>query len=289
MAQKLCVCGRSKTLPLCDNSHSSEGWSCVEQEQWCRFGFCASLRYQNLALKLASHYQGTIVGPGRSATSVETLVILIDGTDLSTPAEVASRTESNRCIVVSLGVSGGLLCACFPDAEILDLGKVQVLESFHQIRRFLDSGERALAAPPLSLSTCFLSHSVNDEPLLLRGVEYLRKHFKADIFLCADSIEPGMNWHQTIVDSLRVKDLLVVALSESLLRSVYCAFEAGVAVGLGKQIRLLSLDGSLPPQFLRHIQAVELPRIARQKPWLDIEDVLAEQLLKLLTSEAKLH
>ena len=285
MARKLCVCGRSKKLPFCDNSHQSEGWSCVEREDWCHLGFCASFRYQNLALKLASHFNGAVIGPGRSPVSVENLVILVDGTDLTVPTEVCTQIKAGRQIVVSLGVAAKLLSSNFPQAQILDLGAVEVLETFHHIRRFLESDSQGTEAPtkPTRLASCFLSHSVADEPLLLKAVEYLRKHFAADIFLCADSIEPGVNWHDTILESLKEKDVVVVALSQKLLSSVYCAFEAGVATGLGKPVRIISLDGSLPPQFLRHIQTSELPRLGRQKPWLDDEDLLVEQLLKVLT------
>ena len=41
------------------------------------------------------------------------------------------------------------------------------------------------------LGGAFLSHVVSDEQMLVDPIMYLRKHFDADLFVCADSIDSG--------------------------------------------------------------------------------------------------
>jgi len=63
-SQKLCVCGRSKSMPICDASHDGEGWTCRVEKAWSEMSFFTSFRYQNLGLKLASHYKAGLLLPG---------------------------------------------------------------------------------------------------------------------------------------------------------------------------------------------------------------------------------
>src|SRR6185295_2137333 len=136
---------------------------------------------------------------------------------------------------------------------------------------------------PRTLHGAFLSHAVGDEALILSVIDYLRRYFKADLFLCADSILSGTNWQDTISAALFGREYFVSLLSKANLASHFCSFEIGVAYALRKPIRLLSLDGSPPPAFVQHMQFVDLPRLARQKPWLDIQDILVDELLKVLS------
>lgn len=205
--------------------------------------------------------------------------------DLEFPLSIQSEIQAKKQIVTSLGAGSGLLHAVFPGSQILDLGPVTVFVAFKEIRRLLDSGDID-GLPPTELqklSTAFVSHAVKDEPLIMPTIRYLREVFSADLFLCADSIEPGTNWQDTIYTALQEKEVFVVILSEAVRDSHFCSFEFGVAYALNKPMVMLSLDGVRPLSFVQHIQAVNLPRIAQQKPWLSLGDILLEELLLGLT------
>jgi len=287
--KKLCVCARSKIFPICDNSHQEEGWSCALDESWSKFGFCASYAYQNLARKLAAHYQAALVLPGESKHVVDTLVTIVDGSDLEFPLAVQAQVQARHRMVVTLGAPGTLLQPLFTGSQLIELGRdVTVFEAFKQIRAYLD-GDSQLnsteALPALTLPKAFISHAVKDEALVLPAAEYLRNYFAADLFLCVDSISPGVNWQDTILTALQSKTIFVLLLSKSTLASHFCSFEIGFAYALNKPMRIFSLDGSLPPSFIQHIQVVDLPRLAQQKPWLDQADILLDELIHALASE----
>lgn len=46
--------------------------------------------------------------------------------------------------------------------------------------------------------------------------------------------------------------------------------------------QIISLDGTLPPAFVQHLHMVDVPRLARSKPWLTHGDVVMEELLNIL-------
>lgn len=287
---KLCVCGRSASFPLCDNSHEEEGWTCAVELAWNRLGFCASHRYTNLARKLASHYQAALVLPGEPHHIVDTLVTIVDGTDLQYPTAVQSQIQARQRLVVSLGAARALLQTRLMANRIVDLSHISPLQAFSQIRQLLDEKvpESKTSNPessqePNSLASAFISHAVKDESLLLPAANYLRDYFQADLFLCADSIPSGSNWQDSIYTALRQQEIFVVILTQAVLASHFCSFEIGMAHALNKPILILSLDGSRPPAFIQHLQAIDLPRITQQKPWLTLADVLLEELLHNLT------
>ncbi len=282
--KKLCVCGRSAVYPVCDNSHEGEGWTCAAESAWAEIGICASHRYQNLAFKLASHYHAALLLPGDAWPSVDRLVMIVDDTDLGFPVAVHGRARAEERLVVVLGVAGGLLGSHFPGSRVVDMPDVDPAAAFDRIQAVLDNNEAPTQiAAPVSLCSAFISHAVKDEVLILSAVNYLRRHFRADMFLCADSILPGARWQDTILSALEEKDHFVVLMSEATRASPFCSFELGVACAKGKPIDLISLDGTRPPEFVQDIQAIDLPRLLRSRPWLDPPDVLIQELMRALS------
>jgi hypothetical protein len=212
---------------------------------------------------------------------------MVDGTDLELPLALHRAIQARTRLVITLGVAGDLLQGVFPDCQIVDLGDVDLFEAFKRIEAIVEGGRgQPVSAPARALQTGFISHAVRDEALLLPAVEYLRRYFRVNLFLCADSILPGTNWQDTILTALVEQQCFVGLLSAASLASHFCSFEIGVACGLHKPMRFLSLDGSHPPAFVQHIQVVDLPRLARQKPWLDVQDILVDELLNVLSGEA---
>ena len=284
-AKKLCICGRSDSLPFCDNSHESEHWSCKLEEGIGDLGFASSVRYRNLALKLAAHFNGTTIGPEDKAQKFRTMVLILDGLDLETALESFSNAVSTEKILVTLSVSPEILENKFPGFQIFDCREYNVFQAFRRISEFLKNPKQLNERKPSRLASCFLSHAVVDEPTLVPAVEYLREFFGLDVFLCGDSISPGENWQATISLALRDKEIFVVLLSSAVLESHFCAFEMGYASALKKRMLLISLDGSMPPAFLQHRQCIDLPRLTRQRPWLEVRDLLVESLLSGLSVE----
>lgn len=279
-SRPLCICGRSATAPFCDGSHDGEGWACSGEEATGPV-FAASPRYENLARKLAGHHGGRVWAPGSGDFAATRLILLLDGFDLEVPRRARERVAADSVEVVSLGLDAALLAGAFPGARIR-AAAADPLGAFSAVNALL-AGEAAAASPaPATLRAGFLSHAVADEPSLLPVVETLRAGFGADLFLCADSIPGGSDWQATIDAALRDAPVFVLLLSVASAASHFCAYEAGVARGLGKDLRVISLDGTAPPAFLQHVQAAELPRKAAARPWLDPEDLLLEELLGAL-------
>ena len=289
---KLCVCGRSALFPICDESHVAEDWVCATDITWANYGFCASYRYENLVRKLAAHYQGVSCLAGEPFPTLETLVIIVDGTDLDFPVEANRQIRAKRRLVVTLGIASPLLNSVFPGCQIVDLAGIDVFQSFKRIRKILDESDGNSQLQDISdvvplpieatLKSVFISHAVKDEPLIMPVIDYLR-YFQVDLFTCADSIPASTNWQREIIDALRNKDTFAVLLSQATLTSHFCSFEIGMAYALEKPIILISLDGSRPPIFVQHLQTVDLTRLERQKPWLDRGDLLLDELLKVLS------
>lgn len=282
MKPKLCVCGRSKALPLCDNSHESEGWSCAATVAHSPLVVVASSRYLNLAKKLAHHYAGAALESARATPLVcERLVVLADPTDLEQLSRLISTVEADESIVFVVGFAPGILRSLFPTAELRYLDDSSPLSAFQSVRQQLS--EPPSPTQPMHLPRVFVSHAVSDEPRLAAAIDYLRRFLQASYFLCSDSIAPGTAWQSEIVEALRDADRFVAVISAASLRSHFCSFEAGMALALDKPIRLISLDGSRPPLFLAHLQCLDLALAASRRPWLSDDDRVLDALLRCST------
>jgi TIR domain len=290
---KLCVCGRSHAYPVCDDSHLAEGSTCASNPRWAAYGFCTSHRYQNLAKKLASHHQGLACLPGEPPPSVETLVTIVDGTDLDYPLQAYRQIHATDRVVVTLGVAGAVLSEVFPGSRVVDLGGQDLAQVFKRITALLQGAGATTDAPSARprepLRAAFVSHAVADEALIMPAIDYARRYYGAELFTCSDSIPPGANWQASIMAALAAKDLFVLLLSAATEASHFCSFEIGVAVGLAKPMAVLSLDGSRPPLFVQQLHAIDIPRIERQKPWLERHDIVLDALLRVLEPRAELY
>lgn len=86
----------------------------------------------------------------------------------------------------------------------------------------------------------FLSHAVQYEVIILKTVAYMRSYLGMEVFVCADSIEYGQNWHSEIEGKLKEAELLLFLVSQSSVQSSFCAYEIGYARALGIPVRLVS-------------------------------------------------
>ena len=121
--------------------------------------------------------------------------MIVDETDLGFPAAVQRQARADERLVVAMGGAGSLLGSHFPGSRVVDLPDVDPVEAFCRVQAMLDNDEApGEIAAPASLCSAFLSHAVKDEALIMPAVTYLRRHFRVDMFLCADSIIPGTRW-----------------------------------------------------------------------------------------------
>ncbi len=96
------------------------------------------------------------------------------------------------------------------------------------------------------------------------------------------SIPAGAHWREDIEAALVAADRFVWIGSEAAFQSTYCAYEVGQAVARGTPCRVIVLDGTPPPPFVGHVQAVDLVRHRQRRPWLSQEEALIEAFLDAL-------
>ena len=283
--EKRCICGNSRLFPICDGSHRSKNWECRgrpgQVTEWC---FVAGPHNENLAAKLSAEFRGVAADIASGEISAARLVVISEGTDLDTVVRLASRVNAPRKMVVAVNIDAAMLAHAFPGWPIRAVQGGNSIELWQQIRSVCASDAKTSRPQPMQLQAAFLSHAVADEPLIQQPIEYLRRFYNADIFVCADSVPSGAVWHEQILGQLKERDLFVLLLSRSSLSSTFSAFEAGHAMALGKTVALISLDGSPPPTFVQHLQMTDLERMRRLAPWLDPEEVLLEALLQILAA-----
>ena len=277
MTARRCICGRSATLPLCDGSHRTEGWTCATDTPTVHARlFVAGPHNHNLAERLAHARQGAALHRLSGSVRAEQVVVLTDGADLDLLTTALRRVTGQRRRVLLIGADPALLRGAFSGSTL-----VPVSDSPHpallwrDLLAALDAAASPAVGPPPAL---FLSHATADEALLQPAVDLLRR-LSVSVFVCGDSIPGGARWWDTILDALSACDRFVLVLSESARQSSWCAFEVGAAVALGKSIQLISLDGHPPPSFVSHLQMLNVPRLLRQRPWLTRQDALIEALL----------
>jgi hypothetical protein len=76
-----------------------------------------------------------------------------------------------------------------------------------------------------------------------------------ETFLAHEDIEVSHEWQLHILDEIKTCDLFVAILSANYIRSSYCIQESGIAVFRGDMTIIpLSIDGTVPPGFIGHIQ-----------------------------------
>ena len=273
-----CICGRSQTFPVCDGAHGNAVWSCSPDEPLAEaaVAFVSGPHLANLAEWLAHQRGGLAVhrhsGPVRAAE----VVVLTDGTDVSSVQAMLRRVSAAERRLLVVGVPGGALGAAFPGWPVCTLAADEPLLLTREAQRALDAAPRAQASV---LPSVFVSHAVADEGALEAVFDLLRGPLGAKVFVCSDSLEPGRPWRADLEAALRSHERFCFVSSAASVASPWCAFEAGMAVALGKPTRVVSLDGTPPPGFLSHVQMSDVPRLLQRKPWLEPEDALVEAFL----------
>jgi len=232
----------------------------------------------NLADRLAHRFGGASVHTTAKELTCQRLAILTDGHDTERVRQLCAGIRSDEAVVVGIGVPGELVQWAFPNASLVLIDDDSPSVLWKNVEAALLAPGKS-PAPPVTRPRVFLSHSHRDESVLLSTVEALREHYGVPLFVCADSIAPGEGWMETIRTELEECDLFVFVTSTHANESVFCGFEAGMAMALDKPMHLVSLDGQRPPLHLQHLQAVDVQRLLERKPWLTSGDALLEALM----------
>lgn len=277
---KQCFCNKSKTHPICDGSHSSLQWSCQAKETTLTdYAFFTNPKLENMALKAAHHFEGESHVNLRNSVHCETAVYFSDGTDFSTFEKWSLKIDASSYYLVLLGQN-------IPIPKTPDYWSVIHLSNLseHPLLELQSKLEKSHLEPPTKKQRIFLSHSVSDEIKIQKLVDYLREYLQLDIFLCGDSLKSGESWYQEIETQLKNCDHFVLINSQSVLSSTFCAYEAGMAKALNKNISIISLDGTAPSAYFQHLHMYDCPRLQQSKPWLDQHEILIESFYKVLAS-----
>lgn len=106
------------------------------------------------------------------------------------------------------------------------------------------------------MSAVFLSYQTEDR-LVAAEVGKFFRDLGLDAFMAHEQIELSQAWQETILEQLDDAEIFVAILTERYLLSHYCLQESGIAVFCEEDFTImpLSVDGTLPPGFMKHIQA----------------------------------
>lgn len=271
--QKRCICGKSSQFPICDGQHGTLGWRCTPSTpQFHPKVIVSSPHYVSLAEELAFRHGFVSHHSHPEILQCEELIIIHDNDELSAlMRQLKYITHHKRRII-------GIDCPPSPSLIEMPTDLTFHVQSM-PLKSFLSAIDEALnAAQSITQSLpeqIFISHAVADEPFILPAIERLRRQFHTNIFLCADTIPAGQQWHDHIEAALRRSQVLIALCSESFNQSPYCAYEIGFAAALGTPIRPILLYDQGPPAYLQQLNAPSIPRIQRNSPWLSVTDALS--------------
>lgn len=263
---------------MCDESHSEFGWKCAQSTgPIARIGLLSSNSLYNLASRLSHEFDIPLVDELQNSR-IKRLMVLSEGSDYRKILPVIEDLDYQSLEFVFFNDYAevpnnfqGATQSCF------DLDSLSLWDDLKQL--VLSSGKSRKSSHKRAKKV-FLSHAVQDEVIILKTVEYLRSYLGMEVFVCADSIEYGKNWHSEIEGKLRESELLLFLVSQSSVQSTFCAYEIGYAQALDIPVRLVSLDGSKPPSYLQSVHMADCTRVLTQKPWLDFQAVLLEEILQ---------
>ena len=273
--KKRCICGHAQSFPLCDGSHQSNGWSCAQQMiQHQKHVVISSYHYQSLAQKWAYHLNGKMLESADRTLHCDRLWIFCDGSDID---QLILQQKVIRAKQVSLVAINSDPSFLYRLGTIDDL---KIINDDLKIPLWTQLQVETQKAQKEEQRSIFLSHAVADEATLLTMLTMLRNQLGHHVFSCSDSIAAGGNWYMEISEALNHSDYVLCVLSESFSRSTFCGFEVGMARALKKNIRLVSIDDTLPPSYAQDIQMLSVPRYMRTHTWLTFEEALLECMLK---------
>jgi hypothetical protein len=105
----------------------------------------------------------------------------------------------------------------------------------------------------------FLSYQTQDRHIAAKVAEFLDS-IAVPRFMAHEDINVSHEWQKVIFDEISKADIFITILSENYFTSPYCMQESGIAIFrmTGMTIIPLSIDGSVSPGFMAHIQSKKI-------------------------------
>ena len=240
--------------------------------------FIASPSLQNLAERLAHRFEGVSVHSSSQAFNAERVVILCDGHGVPELRRRLKGLLYEDLALIAIDQAPETLTWAFEGAQLAGHVPADAPDLWARVEAMISGPVTALSSG--TRPAVFVSHAVADERRIFPVIRVLREHYGLELFVCADSIPSGSAWRQEIIKELERSDVFLSLASDAANRSIYCAFEAGYAMGLGTPVRVVCLDGAAPPGPLQDVQGADVDRLLARKPWLEAQDGLLEAILE---------
>lgn len=132
-----------------------------------------------------------------------------------------------------------------------------IWNAFSELLNFLEFG--GIAVPDTNPSKkVFISYSVKDKEFAGK-IKNILNYVGLESFLAHEDIDVSHEWADKILEEINQSSIFICLLSSNFLDSEYCLQETGIAASRhGVCIIPLSLDGSIPPGFLKKIQSSKI-------------------------------
>ena len=106
---------------------------------------------------------------------------------------------------------------------------------------------------------CFISYSIVDKELAEFVDKELKSH-RITSFMASDSLQPGQNWQQEILENLRSSKWIILLASQAACSSTFVNQEIGGALYASKKLIPIvwDMDPSELPAWLKSVQAIDM-------------------------------
>ena len=178
VSKKRCACGLSTVFPLCDGSHSEQGWSCSALSQVpVQIAFLAGPHLTNLADRLAHGLGGISIGQSGGTVQATELVVLSDGSDVQWLRGRIESMDASSIRVLGIGLSDDVLRWAFPEYHTVAVSDENPSALWSMVEAAVRDKSSALTTDDLTRPTVFVSHAIADEGHLFPVLKTLREQY----------------------------------------------------------------------------------------------------------------
>lgn len=102
-----------------------------------------------------------------------------------------------------------------------------------------------------------MSYSTKDK-LIAKEIKEIISELNLEVFLAHEDISVSEEWRNRILNEISKTNIFVCLLSKNYLESEWCLQESGIAIYKKDKIIPLSVDGTIPPGCINHIQSIKI-------------------------------
>ena len=136
--------------------------------------------------------------------------------------------------------------------------RTYIRESFSRLLDVLEFGETFSVESEQMTKKAFISYSTDDK-IIAGKLKSVLEGYDIPSFMAHDDIEVSEEWSKRILEEVNSCSIFVCLLSKSFIESEFCLQETGIAASRDNICIIpLSLDGTIPPGFLKKFQSSKL-------------------------------